>query len=346
MRALITGGAGFIGAAFCRRAHALGWRLLNLDALTYAASLAALPAETQTIQGDVCDRPLLARLLDEHRPQAIVHFAAETHVDRSIDAADAFVRTNVVGTLQLLEAALAYWRRLPAGEAAHFRLLHVSTDEVFGSLEPGAPAFTENTPYQPRSPYAASKAAADHLVRAYAHTHGLPALISNCSNNYGPYQFPEKLIPLMILAALEGRELPVYGDGAQIRDWLFVEDHVEALLAQLQGAAPGSTYLVGARCERTNLQVVEAICDELDAAVPGSTPRRKLIRFVTDRPGHDRRYAIDCTRMEQDLGWKARTLFEEGLARTVRWYVANASWWAPIRARRYDGARLGLGGST
>jgi dTDP-glucose 4,6-dehydratase len=276
----------------------------------------------------------------EHRPDAVVHLAAETHVDRSITGAGEFVRTNVVGTYTLLEAALEHWRGLdPAGREA-FRFLHVSTDEVYGSL--GATgAFTETTPYDPRSPYSASKAASDHLAKAWFHTYGLPVLVSNCSNNYGPYQFPEKLIPLVILNGLDGVDLPVYGDGGNVRDWLYVDDHAAALELILRRGRLGETYNVGGRNERTNLQVVEAICDLVDELAPTASPRRGLIRFVTDRPGHDRRYAIDATRLETELGWRAEETFDTGLRRTVGWYLERRDWWEPLRAR-YAGGRLGL----
>jgi dTDP-glucose 4,6-dehydratase len=277
-----------------------------------------------------------------HQPDAIMHLAAETHVDRSIDSAEPFIRSNILGTFVLLEEALAYWRGLPEDRARDFRLLHISTDEVYGSLGPEG-AFSEATPYDPRSPYSASKASSDHLVSAWGHTYGLPVLISNCSNNYGPYHFPEKLIPLVILNALEGKPLPVYGDGGQIRDWLFVEDHARALHLILRKGEPGRSYNVGGRAERTNLHVVQTVCDLLDELAPplASGPRRNLITFVADRPGHDRRYAVDCTRAETELGWRQQVDFETGLRRTVEWYLAREDWWRPLR-ERYAGQRLGL----
>ena len=344
---LVTGGAGFIGSAVCRRLVASGASVVNFDKLTYAACLASLAEIDGSnryafVQGDVADRAAVRAVLETHRPDAVMHLAAESHVDRSIDGAEPFITTNVVGTYVMLEEALRYWRALPAGEAEAFRFLHISTDEVFGSLgEEGL--FTEATPYDPRSPYSASKASADHLVSAWGHTYGLPVLISNCSNNYGPYHFPEKLVPLVILNALEGRPLPVYGDGGNIRDWLYVEDHAEALHRILARGQPGRSYNVGGRNERTNLQVVQTICDLVDEAAPAleSGPRRGLITFVADRPGHDRRYAIDPTRIESELGWSPQTDFESGIRKTVAWYLARPDWWEPLR-ERYAGQRLGL----
>ena len=344
---LVTGGAGFIGSAVCRRLVASGVSVVNFDKLTYAACLASLAEIDGSnryafVQGDVADRAAVRAVLETHRPDAVMHLAAESHVDRSIDGAEPFITTNVVGTYVMLEEALRYWRALPAGEAEAFRFLHISTDEVFGSLgEEGL--FTEATPYDPRSPYSASKASADHLVSAWGHTYGLPVLISNCSNNYGPYHFPEKLVPLVILNALEGRPLPVYGDGGNIRDWLYVEDHAEALHRILARGQPGRSYNVGGRNERTNLQVVQTICDLVDEAAPAleSGPRRGLITFVADRPGHDRRYAIDPTRIESELGWSPQTDFESGIRKTVAWYLARPDWWEPLR-ERYAGQRLGL----
>ena len=343
---LITGGAGFIGGNFV-----LDWLaqcdepVINLDKLTYAGNLETLaplqgdPRHT-FVQGDIGDRALVEQLLHTCRPRAVLHFAAESHVDQSIQGPDAFVQTNIVGTFHLLETARSYCNSLPQAERAAFRFLHISTDEVFGSLgEDGL--FTEKTPYDPSSPYSASKAASDHLVRAWHRTYGLPAIVTNCSNNYGPYHFPEKLIPLTILNALEGLHLPVYGDGSNVRDWLYVEDHARALETVLLRGRPGETYNVGGRNERTNLQVVSAICDELDRLFPGPQPRRALIRMVPDRPGHDHRYAIDARKLENELGWRAQENFESGLARTVRWYVDNPAWWRPLR-KTYDGARLGL----
>jgi len=334
-RVLVTGGAGFIGSALVR--HLVlerGIAVLVVDKLTYAGdrrSLAPCEGRFDFLEADIADAPRMAATVAEYRPDAILHLAAESHVDRSIEGAAPFIATNVVGTFAMLEAA----------RGVGCRFLHVSTDEVFGSLGPTG-AFDETTAYDPRSPYSASKAASDHLARAWFHTHGLPVLVTNCSNNYGPYHFPEKLIPLVLLNALEGRELPVYGDGGNIRDWLFVEDHVRALVAVAERGTPGATYCVGGRSERTNLQVVHALCDLLDARVPGAVPRRDLIRFVADRPGHDRRYAIDPSRIERELGWRASETFESGLARTVDWYLANEAWWRPLRERVYGGQRLGL----
>ena len=344
---LVTGGAGFIGGAVCRRLIASGAAVVNFDKLTYAAcpaSLAEIEGSNRYafVHGDVADREAVRALLETHRPDAVMHLAAESHVDRSIDGAEPFITTNVVGTYVMLEEALRYWRGLPPAEAEAFRFLHISTDEVFGSLgEEGL--FTETTPYDPRSPYSASKASADHLVSAWGHTYGLPVLISNCSNNYGPYHFPEKLVPLVILNALEGRPLPVYGDGGNIRDWLYVEDHAEALHRILSQGKPGRSYNVGGRNERTNLQVVQTICDLVDEAAPAleSGPRRGLITYVADRPGHDRRYAIDPTRIETELGWSPQTDFETGIRKTVAWYLARRDWWEPLR-ERYAGQRLGL----
>lgn len=348
MRVLITGGAGFIGSALCRRLIAqTDWRILNLDKLTYAADLSSLSeidgdARYRLTRGDICDAALLQTLFAEFRPDAVMHLAAESHVDRSITGAGDFIRTNVVGTFTLLEAAVRYWETLDTGARARFRFLHVSTDEVFGALgEEGA--FDEATAYDPRSPYSASKASSDHLVRAWAHTYGLPVLISNCSNNYGPYQFPEKLIPLSILNALEGRELRLYGDGRQVRDWLHVDDHAAALQAVLERGAVGETYVIGGRSERANVDVAERICDLVDAAVPpNGAGRRRLITYVADRPGHDRRYAIDCSKIERELGWRPAYEFERGLEETVAWYLSRRDWWAPLRESRYSGERLGL----
>ena len=345
---LVTGGAGFIGSAVCRHlVQKTQGAVVNFDKLTYAACLESL-AEIEGsnryvfVQGDVADRTAVRAAIEAHQPDAVMHLAAESHVDRSIDSAEPFIQTNVVGTYVMLEEALRYWRGLPEARAKAFRFLHISTDEVYGSL--GAEGlFTETTPYDPRSPYSASKASADHLVSAWGHTYGLPVLISNCSNNYGPYHFPEKLIPLVILNALEGRPLPVYGDGGHIRDWLFVEDHAEALCLMLSSARPGASYNIGGKSERTNLQVVQAICDLVDQAAPAlaSGPRRQLIAFVPDRPGHDRRYGVDPSLIGEELGWSPSTAFEAGLKRTVDWYMARRDWWEPLRTR-YSGQRLGL----
>ena len=345
MKVLVTGGAGFIGSALVRRLVAGGAEVVNLDKLTYAATLTSVAEAAGSpayafVQADIADGAAMENLFREHRPDAVAHLAAETHVDRSITAAADFIRTNLVGTYTLLEAALGYWRGLEGAAREAFRFLHVSTDEVYGSLgETGA--FTEETAYDPRSPYSASKAGSDHLAKAWFHTYGLPVVVSNCSNNYGPYHFPEKLIPLVILNSLEERPLPVYGDGGNVRDWLHVEDHVRALELILRRGRPGETYNVGGRNERTNLQVVEAICDLVDEMAPGAAPRRGLIRFVEDRPGHDRRYAIDASKLEGELGWRAQETFETGLRKTVRWYLDRRDWWEPLRAR-YAGGRLGL----
>jgi len=346
---LVTGGAGFIGGSFVR--HWLTTdegALVNLDKLTYAGNLDSLAsvadhAEYRFVEGDICDAELVACLLKEHRPSAIIHFAAESHVDRSIDGAAAFVETNVVGTFRLLEAALKHYRDLKSDEQEAFRFLHVSTDEVYGSLGPEG-AFVETSPYSPNSPYAASKAASDHFVRAYHRTHGLPAIITNCSNNYGPFQFPEKLIPLMILNALEGKRLPVYGNGQNVRDWIYVDDHCQALLAVLKRGVPGEVYNIGGNCERTNLQVVEGICDAVDRLRPGLShaPCRSLIEFVKDRPGHDLRYAVDSSKIEEQLSWQPTTDFEAGLEATIRWYMENPKWIERVTSGNYQRQRLGL----
>ena len=342
---LVTGGAGFIGSTFIldwlRPGAELG-PVINLDKLTYAgnpetlASLASSPLYTFA-HGDICDADLVQSLLARHRPRAIVHFAAESHVDRSILGPDAFLRTNIDGTFTLLQAARAYFQSLEGDERKHFRFLHVSTDEVFGSLEPDAPAFHETTPYSPRSPYAASKAASDHLVRAWAHTYGLPALITNCSNNYGPHQFPEKLIPLVLTYALRGKSLPIYGDGQQVRDWLYVGDHASAIRAVLDGGRLGETYNIGGNNQRSNLEVVLAICALLDELVPQSAyrPHRQLLTYVQDRPGHDRRYAIDARKIERELGWQPSESFETGLRKTVQWYLDNTGWVERVTSGAY-----------
>ncbi len=347
---LVTGGAGFIGSNFIRQ-----WvgqekdRLVNLDKLTYAGNLDSLAhvadhALYTFVEGDICDGPLVSRLLAEHRPRAVVNFAAESHVDRSIDGPAAFVETNVVGTFRILEAARRYRQELPEPERSRFRFLHVSTDEVYGSLGP-AGSFTEETPYAPNSPYSASKAAADHFARAYHHTYGLPVLVTNCSNNYGPYQFPEKLIPLMILNAVEGKPLPVYGDGQQVRDWLYVEDHCRAVRTVLARGTPGEVYNIGADCERTNLDVVREIAAMVDRLRPDlpHRPCASLITFVTDRPGHDRRYAIDAAKLRRQLGWEPQEDFQSGLERTVRWYLENPAWVERVTSGKYRRERLGLG---
>ena len=341
MTILVTGGAGFIGSNFVLDwLAAAGEPVVNLDALTYAGNLANLASVASDarhvfVRGDIGDRALVSRLLAEHRPRAVVHFAAESHVDRSIHGPGDFVRTNVMGTFELLEAVRAYWMALDAAPKAAFRFLHVSTDEVYGTLSKTDPAFSETTPYAPNSPYSASKAASDHLVRAYHHTYGLPTVTTNCSNNYGPYQFPEKLIPLMIANALEGKPLPVYGDGQQVRDWLFVSDHCEAIRVALERGRLGETYNIGGNSERANLDVVHALCDALDALRPRAGGHRALIKFVADRPGHDRRYAIDARKIAGELGWKPRESFESGLARTVRWYLDNPEWVAQVKSGAY-----------
>jgi dTDP-glucose 4,6-dehydratase len=337
---LVTGGAGFIGANFVHIAIAAGHTVINLDALTYAgnpenlADLASNPRHI-FIHGDIADAPLLTSILTTHQPSAILHFAAESHVDRSILGPEVFLRTNILGTFTLLEGALAYWRGLPQVEAAAFRFLHVSTDEVYGSLSPTEAAFRESTPYAPNSPYSASKAASDHLVRAWHHTFGLPVLTTNCSNNYGPFQFPEKLIPLMMLNALAGKPLPVYGDGLNVRDWLFVEDHCEAILTVLHHGRPGQTYNIGGLNEQTNIAVVSQLCEILDRLQPTGAPHASLIRYVPDRPGHDRRYAIDCTKIQSELKWHPAETFATGLEKTVRWYLDHPDWVEHITSGDY-----------
>ena len=340
---LVTGGAGFIGSNFVLRwIDSIGTPLVNLDLLTYAgnpANLAALKGDSRhtLLRGDICDASLVAAVLREHQPRAIVHFAAESHVDRSIADPGAFIRTNVQGTFTLLEQARIFWSELDTGDREAFRFLHVSTDEVYGSLGPDDPPFSEVTAYSPNSPYAASKASSDHLARAYHHTYGLPVLTTNCSNNYGPFQFPEKLIPLMILNALEGKPLPVYGDGRNVRDWLFVEDHCSAIRAVLDRGRVGETYNIGGNSERKNLDVVTTICDLVDELRPNAAlgPRRKFITFVTDRPGHDRRYAIDASKIGCELGWLPTEKFESGLRKTVAWYLEHSAWIEDVRTGAY-----------
>jgi dTDP-glucose 4,6-dehydratase len=340
---LVTGGAGFIGSNFVLQwLKNAGGNVVNLDLLTYAgnpANLAALEGDSrhQLVRGDICDAELVAALLREHRPRVIVHFAAESHVDRSIVAPGAFIRTNVLGTFTLLEQARLYWSELNEAGRQAFLFLHVSTDEVYGSLGPEDPAFSEITAYAPNSPYAASKAASDHLARAYHHTYGLPVLTTNCSNNYGPFQFPEKLIPLMILNALEGKRLPVYGDGRNVRDWLYVEDHCSAIRAVIERGRVGETYNVGGNSERKNLDVVTAICDLVDELRPDAAlePRRMLIAFVTDRPGHDRRYAIDASKIGRELGWRPAEGLNSGLRKTVAWYLEHGDWVENVRTGAY-----------
>jgi len=349
---LVTGGAGFIGGNYVLRSLAQdpSLRIINLDLLTYAGNLDTLATLAHDprhifVQGDIADSQLVRSLLSKYRPDAIVNFAAESHVDRSIDGPAAFVQTNIVGTLNLLQCALEYWRGLTSGAGDCYRFLHVSTDEVYGSL--GAEgAFTETTAYKPNSPYAASKAGSDHLVRAFHHTYGLPVLTTNCSNNYGPYQFPEKLIPLMILNALALKPLPVYGDGLQVRDWLYVHDHVDAVNTVLKSGLIGEVYNIGGSSERTNMQVVTDICLALDRKAPHKAckDRTGLIEHVTDRPGHDRRYAIDCTKLRSRLGWHPAVSFEQGLDRTIDWYLSNSDWVTRVRDGSYHGQRLGLMG--
>ncbi|MDJ0450453.1 dTDP-glucose 4,6-dehydratase [Methylocystis sp. JR02] len=348
MRVLITGGAGFIGSAVARRfISQTSDEILVFDKLTYAGNLDSLAPIADDPRysfrhADICNRAAVAQSLAEFQPDVVMHLAAESHVDRSIDGPAAFIETNVVGTFTMLAAALDYWRSLPKEKSAAFRFMHISTDEVFGALGKEG-FFREDTPYAPNSPYSASKAGSDHLVRAWRETYGLPTIVTNCSNNYGPYHFPEKLIPLTILNAIEGKPLPVYGRGENIRDWLFVEDHAAALMLVARKGAVGESYNVGGRNERTNIEVVNAICDILDELRPsGNGSYRNLITFVTDRPGHDLRYAIDCSKIERELRWRPTETFETGLRKTVQWYLDNPSWWQAIRSGKYRGERLGL----
>lgn len=347
MKVVVTGGAGFIGSSLCKYlVENTDFTVLNVDKLTYASNRQLVSELSRSPRYrlheiDICAAEDIDRLFKRERPNAVLHLAAESHVDRSIDRPAVFLQTNVMGTYSVLEASRRLWESLGGAESDRFRFLHVSTDEVYGSLgEDGM--FTEETPYDPRSPYSASKAASDHLVSAWHHTYGLPVLISNCCNNYGPYHFPEKLIPLAILNAIEGKAVPVYGKGQNVRDWLYVEDHVRALLRILAEGRVGEKYNVGARAERTNLAVVEAICDLVDEYRPDGHGRRALITFVPDRPGHDLRYAIDPSKIENELGWRAEVDFEVGLRRTVEWYLANETWWRPLRESIYGGERLGL----
>ena len=346
MKILVTGGAGFIGSAVVRRAIAQGLSVVNVDKLTYAANLENVASVADNPryafeQADICDAAAVARLFGTHRPDAVMHLAAESHVDRSIDGPAAFIETNITGTYTLLEAARSYWRALPEAARPAFRFHHVSTDEVYGSLGE-AGLFTETTPYAPNSPYSASKAASDHLVRAWGHTYGLPVVVTNCSNNYGPFHFPEKLIPVVILNALAGRPIPVYGRGENVRDWLYVEDHAEALLTVLRKGVVGETYNIGGHNEARNIDIVRQICAILDEMRPDGAPRERLISFVTDRPGHDLRYAIDATKIGRDLGWAPSVTLEEGLRRTVVWYLENERWWRSLQQRQGVGERLGL----
>ncbi|MBP0443550.1 dTDP-glucose 4,6-dehydratase [Roseomonas sp. SSH11] len=347
MRVIVTGGAGFIGSALVRLlVLELGHEVLVIDKLTYAGDRRTIAGcegrpGFSFLQADICDAERMRTAFADFAPDAVMHLAAESHVDRSIASAAPFIQTNVMGTFSLLEAARSLVATYDEARRKAFRFLHVSTDEVFGSLGPTG-VFTETTPYDPRSPYSASKAGSDHLARAWHETYGLPTIITNCSNNYGPYHFPEKLIPLVTLNALEGVPLPVYGDGSNIRDWLFVEDHVRALVAAVTRGRVGETYNIGGRSERTNLQVVHAICDTLDRLRPADRPRRELITFVADRPGHDRRYAIDPGKAERELGWRSSVTFEQGIERTIRWYLENEAWWRPLRENKYSGERLGL----
>ena len=338
---LVTGGAGFIGANFVRDWCASSEvPVVNLDKLTYAGNLGNLEdlkgnARHHFVHGDIGDRALVRSLLEQHRPTAIVHFAAESHVDRSITGPAVFVEVNAVGTFNLLTETLAYWKALPSAAQASFRFHHISTDEVYGSLGPEDPAFSETTPYQPNSPYAASKAASDHFVRAFHHTYGLPTLTTNCSNNYGPLQFPEKFVPLMILNALEGKPLPVYGDGLNVRDWLYVGDHCDAVRLVLERGRPGETYNIGGNSEKRNIEVLQTLCTILDRVHPSGEPHARLLTYVKDRPGHDRRYAIDATKLRRELGWQPRTTFEQGMERTVQWYLDHMDWVRSVTSGAY-----------
>jgi dTDP-glucose 4,6-dehydratase len=347
MRVFVTGGAGFIGSAVCRHLVSdLGHEIVVIDKLTYAANLASLaPIADSPLyrleQVDICDAARVAQLFETYQPDGVIHLAAESHVDRSITGSRVFVDTNVIGTFTLLEASRAYLAGVDQAIASRFRFVHVSTDEVYGSL--GADGlFVEDTPYDPSSPYSATKAASDHLAKAWHRTYGLPVIVSNCSNNYGPYHFPEKLIPLMILAALDGGPLPVYGDGSNVRDWLYVEDHARALALIFERGRPGETYNIGGRNERENIEVVHRVCELMDRLNPTGGPHHRLITHVADRPGHDQRYAIDASKLETELGWRAQETFETGIEKTVAWYLDHRDWWEPLRSKVYSGERLGL----
>lgn len=347
LRILVTGGAGFIGSAVCRALIDMpNMSVVNIDRLTYAANLKSLEAVRHNnryafVRADVCDQEAMEAVFVQHNPTGVIHLAAESHVDRSISGPGTFVNTNVVGTYTLLEAANRHYARLSTEQKASFRFVHVSTDEVYGSLGDEG-LFREDTPYQPSSPYSATKAASDHLAHAWHTTYGLPVIVTNCSNNYGSCQFPEKLIPLTIINALEGQPLPVYGTGANVRDWLYVDDHARGLITALQRGVPGEKYNFGGSSERKNLEVVELICDTLDRLIPTQSPRRSLISFVTDRPGHDHRYAIDASKAHRELGWTPDETFESGIERTIAWYLRNRNWWQPLRQHVYAGERLGL----
>jgi dTDP-glucose 4,6-dehydratase len=347
MRVLVTGGAGFIGSAVCRHFISnLDHDVVVLDKMTYAGNLASLAPVVSSVRyafekHDICDSVAVNAIFAKYQPDAVVHLAAESHVDRSISGSDVFIKTNVFGTFTLLEAVRNYLKSVRRNHAIDFRFIHVSTDEVYGSLGDDG-LFTETSAYDPSSPYSASKAASDHLAKAWHRTYGVPVIVSNCSNNYGPYHFPEKLIPLIILNALDRKTLPVYGDGSNIRDWLYVEDHARALGVILEKGVPGETYNIGGRNERKNIEVVQQICSWMDRLRPADASHHDLISFVTDRPGHDQRYAIDATRLETELGWRAQETFETGIEKTVRWYLANDGWWGPLREGVYGGERLGL----
>jgi dTDP-glucose 4,6-dehydratase len=346
-RIVVTGGAGFIGSAVCRALIGMpGMSVINVDTLTYAANIRSLDSISDSnrytfVKADICDKDAMEAIFSKYKPTGVLHLAAESHVDRSISGPDAFVSTNVMGTYRLLDAANRYFKRLPEAQQKTFRFVHVSTDEVYGSLGDEG-LFREDTPYQPSSPYSATKAASDHLAHAWHTTYGLPVIVTNCSNNYGPFQFPEKLIPLTIINALEGRTLPVYGTGANVRDWLYVDDHARGLIAAFEKGVPGEKYNFGGDSERKNLTVVQIICDTLDRLIPTSSPRRSLINFVTDRPGHDHRYAIDATKARRELDWQPQESFESGIENTITWYLKNRAWWQPLRQNVYAGERLGL----